>query len=78
MTSFSADQQRPGGRSKLSTAYGGDISKVDVFVGGIAEDPVGGGIVGPLFRAMLIDQFTRTRDGDAVVEPDPRLQRRRA
>jgi CshA-type fibril repeat protein len=51
-------------RDKLSAAYGGDVDKIDLWVGGLAEDAVGGGMVGETFRLVLIDQFTRLRDGD--------------
>ena len=37
---------------------------VDAWVGGLAEDHVNGGLVGPTWRAVLADQFTRLRDGD--------------
>ena len=37
---------------------------IDVWVGGLAEDHVPGAMVGPLFRAILADQFRRLRDGD--------------
>ena len=49
----------------LSTAYGGDISKVDMWIGGLAEDPVADSQLGELFQYIIVDQFTRTRDGDA-------------
>ena len=37
---------------------------VDAWVGGLAEDHVRDGLVGPTWRAVLADQFTRLRDGD--------------
>ena len=48
----------------LSAAYGGDINKVDLWVGILAEDKIGGTQVGETLQAILIDQFTRLRDGD--------------
>ncbi len=39
-------------------------SKVDAWIGGLAEDHIPGGMVGETFAAVLIDQFTRLRDGD--------------
>ncbi|AFY57212.1 heme peroxidase family protein,Calx-beta domain-containing protein,putative calcium-binding protein [Rivularia sp. PCC 7116] len=40
------------------------VEQVDFWIGGISEDPVNGGLVGELFSKVLIDQFTRLRDGD--------------
>lgn len=50
----------------LSTAYGADISKIDIWVGGLCEDPVTGSQLGELFQYIVRDQFIRTRDGDAL------------
>lgn len=50
-------------RQALRDAYG-DVNNIDLWVGGLAEDHVGGGSVGPLFRRILVDQFERLRDGD--------------
>ncbi|MEO0983705.1 MAG: peroxidase family protein [Pseudomonadota bacterium] len=43
-----------------------DVDEVDLWVGGLAEDPVAeeGSQLGPLFRAILAKQFTDLRDGD--------------
>lgn len=48
----------------LSQAYGGDVNAVDLWVGGLAEPPVPGGLVGPTFAAIIKRQFENTRDGD--------------
>ncbi len=48
----------------LSAVYGGDINKVDLWVGGLAEPPVDNGLVGPTFAAIIRHQFENTRDGD--------------
>lgn len=50
----------------LSTAYGGDISKIDLWVGGLCEDPVSGSQLGELFHHIVRDQFIRIRDGDEL------------
>lgn len=50
-------------RKKLETLYG-HPDNIDVFVGGILEDPVPGGRVGPLFKCLLLEQFRTLRDGD--------------
>jgi hypothetical protein len=50
-------------QAALRDVYG-DVSKIDVWVGGLAEDHLPGASVGPLITAVLVDQFTRLRDGD--------------
>lgn len=40
------------------------VDDIDVFVGGLAEDPHAGGLVGELFHSVLADQFARLRAGD--------------
>ncbi len=52
-----------GMRRRLQLAYG-SIENVDVWVGGIAEDHVKGGSLGPLFRRIWRREFRRLRDGD--------------
>ncbi len=49
--------------AQLEAIYG-DVDSVDAWIGGLAEDPHGNGIVGELFATVIIDQFLRTRDGD--------------
>lgn len=60
----------PSVRAKLRKIYG-HPGNIDVFVGGILEDQVSGGKVGPLFRCILIDQFRRLRDGDRFWYENP-------
>lgn len=55
---------------KLKELYG-HPGNIDVFVGGILEDQVPGGKVGPLFRCLLIEQFKRLRDGDRFWYENP-------
>lgn len=50
--------------AKLESVYG-DVSLVDAWVAGLAEDPVNGGLLGETFSAVMVDQFTRLRAGDA-------------
>lgn len=50
-------------QTQLATLYG-DVNNIDVFVGGLAEDPVTGSMLGELFHTVVADQFTRLRDGD--------------
>jgi hypothetical protein len=57
ITSDAAVQQ------KLQQLYG-NVNNIDAFVGALAEDHAAGADVGPLTKAVLVDQFTRLRDGD--------------
>ncbi|MEW2912776.1 peroxidase family protein [Leisingera sp. JC11] len=49
--------------AKLKEAYG-DTDLVDAWIGGLAENPYGKGLLGETFTIVMIDQFTRLRDGD--------------
>ena len=40
------------------------IDDVDLWIGGLAEAHVNGGLVGETFNAIIADQFIRARDGD--------------
>ncbi len=42
----------------------GSVDAIDVWVGGLAEQHTRNSSVGPLFQRILVDQFTRLRDGD--------------
>lgn len=64
VTSFEQISSDPEIVARLQAAYG-DVDRIDLWVGGLAEDSVGGGIMGETFRAVMIEQFTRLRDGDA-------------
>lgn len=50
-------------QSRLASVYT-SVDEIDVWVGGLAEDPVKGGMVGELVRSVLIPQFESLRDGD--------------
>ena len=63
VTQFSEITANAQRRAALENAYG-DVNKVDLWIGALAEDHVSGALVGPLLRAVLADQFTRLRDGD--------------
>jgi len=62
-TSFAQISSNPAVQAKLAAAYS-SVDQVDLWVGGLCEDHVGGAIVGQTFRAILKDQFKRLRDGD--------------
>ncbi len=53
----------PGVVVELRRVYG-DVHDIDLWVGGLAEIHAPGSMVGTTFHAILVDQFTRLRDGD--------------
>jgi peroxidase len=64
VTSFSQITKNQKVQAELKAAYG-NINSIDAFEGGLAEDHVPGADVGPLFEAIMVNQFTRLRDGDS-------------
>ena len=50
-------------QDRLATAYG-SVDDMDVWVAGLAEDPVPGSMLGELFHTIVARQFARLRDGD--------------
>jgi hypothetical protein len=52
-------------KAKLQQLYG-NVNNVDLWVGGLAEDHVRGGSVGPLFTRIIANQFERVRTGDRL------------
>uniref|UniRef100_A0A1I7W4T7 Peroxidase mlt-7 n=1 Tax=Loa loa TaxID=7209 RepID=A0A1I7W4T7_LOALO len=67
---FSREIMNPQIRAKLKEVYG-TPDKVDLFVGGLVEDPVQKGFVGPTFACIIGPQFQRTRDGDRFYYENP-------
>jgi len=61
--SFEDISSDPVVQSLLAAQYG-DVHDIDLWVGGISEDPVNGGHVGALFFNLLTTQFQALRDGD--------------
>jgi len=51
--------------ARLASVYA-DVDDVDLWVGGLAETPVPGALVGPLVHAILSEQFETLRDGDRL------------
>jgi peroxidase len=63
VTSFSQITSDPVLATKLQSLYG-SVDNTDLWVAGLAEDHVRGSNIGPTFQHILVDQFTRLRDGD--------------
>jgi hypothetical protein len=63
VTSFAQITSNVTVQKELQEAYG-TVANIDPFVGGIAEDHVSGSNLGPLFQAVLVNQFTRLSTGD--------------
>jgi hypothetical protein len=63
VTSFAQITSNVTVQKELQQAYG-SVNNIDAFEGGLAEDHVPGSDVGPLFQAIMADQFTRLRNGD--------------
>lgn len=63
VTSFSQITSNVTVQKELQEAYG-NVNNIDAFEGGLAEDHVPGSDVGQLFQTILVNQFTRLRDGD--------------
>jgi Ca2+-binding RTX toxin-like protein len=48
----------------LSEAYGGNINAIDLWIGGLAETPTKGAMIGETFGLIIAKQFEALRDGD--------------
>lgn len=65
VTDFHQISSDPAVQNALYQAYG-SVDDIDLWVGGLAEDPLTaeGSQLGPLLRAILVHQFTALRDHD--------------
>lgn len=63
VASFSDISSDPEVAEALASVYS-DVDQIDVWAGMLAEDHLIGSSVGELMSAVLVDQFTRLRDGD--------------
>ena len=53
----------PGMQSMLETEYD-HVNDIDLYVGGLAEEPLPGGVVGPTFGCILAEQFKRIKSAN--------------
>jgi hypothetical protein len=63
VTSFAQITSDVPTQQALEEAYG-NVNNIDLWVGALSEDHLRGASVGPLLSKILVDQFTRLRDGD--------------
>jgi peroxidase len=54
-----------GVQETLAELYG-SVDNIDLWVGGLAEDHLDGSSMGETFQTIVVDQFTRLRDGDRL------------
>lgn len=74
LADFEELTDKPETAARLRTLYG-SIDKLDPWVGMLAEKPDEGSVVGRTVRHIIVDQFTRLRDGDRFYfEHDPALR----
>lgn len=62
-SSFAEISSDPQVQQRFQQAYP-DVNSIDPWLGGISEDHLPGAQVGELITTVLVDQFTRLRDGD--------------
>ena len=65
VTSFAQITPDPQEQANLRSVYP-SVDDIDVWSGGLAERHAPGASVGPLFQKIMVDQFTRLRDGDRL------------
>lgn len=63
VSSFADITSDPELQEKLEQVYG-TVDNIDLWVAGLAEDHLPGTSMGETFSTILVDQFTRLRDGD--------------
>ncbi len=63
ITSFAQISSDPVAGQRLAQVYA-SVDDIDFWLGGLCEDHVPGGVVGPLFATIVANEFIRVRDGD--------------
>ncbi|MFC3225963.1 peroxidase family protein [Marinibaculum pumilum] len=63
VSSFAEITSDTGLAARLQATYG-SVDRLDLYVGGLAEDHAAGALVGETFQAILVAQFAALRDGD--------------
>ncbi|MFN8383824.1 MAG: peroxidase family protein [Anaerolineales bacterium] len=63
ITSFEQITSDASLQASLAATYG-SVDNIDLWIGGLAEDHLPNSSVGATFTAIIVDQFTRLRDGD--------------
>jgi hypothetical protein len=63
ITSFEQITSDKSVQASLAATYG-SVDNIDLWIGGLAEDHLPNSSVGATFTAILVDQFSRLRDGD--------------
>lgn len=64
-TSFPAITSDAATAAALKAAYG-DVNKVELWIGGLAENHLAGAMVGQTFDVIISQQFQNLRDGDRL------------
>jgi len=62
-TSFADISSNPDTQSRLAAVYS-SVDDIDLWVGGLSEDPIPNSQLGALFHHIVTEQFTALRDGD--------------